>query len=355
MEGPILVTGGAGFFGYHLIKALLEEPNYRPIVSINRNPKSNFHDDVDYRAGNIADEDFVQKLFNEIKPRLIFHTAAPSPDSNWATARISGIDGTKVMLKVAARCPSVEAFVFTSSVNVLAGTTHCNIDESGPLWDSNSKCIPYWKAKTIAEQHVLEANCKNLRTVSLRLCLIIGERDPGFVPAFVDSFKRGETGYQVGDNTNRIDTVSARNAASAHLLAAEALMNSSGARGRVDGEAFLITDGNPLPFWDVCRIIWRAAGDTSDPKDATIIPAWIAYTWAVVLEVLYGIFTLGRKSPPLTRLVVGFCVNEFTYNVDKAKKVLGYRPVVRTQEVLKDSVEWELKHRERDGQDSKIR
>ena len=355
MEGPILVTGGAGFFGFHLIKALLKQPDCRPIVSINRNPKSNLHEGVDYRAGNIADEDFVQELFDEIKPHIVFHVAGPSPDSDWTTAKISGVDGTKVLLKIATRCPSIKAFVFTSWINVLAGRAHHYIDENGPLWDTNAKGIPYWKAKAIAERHVLEANCTELRTLSLRLCVIIGERDPGFVPPLVDGFHRGETGYQVGDNANHIDTVSAENAAAAHILAAQALVNPSAAQGKVDGESFLITDGNPLPFWDLCRLVWSAAGDTSDPEDATIIPAWVAYTWALSSEVLYGLFTLGTKSPPLTRNVVNLCVNEYTYNIEKAKRVLGYRPVVRTQEVLKQSVQWELKRREGEGEKSQIR
>ena len=170
------------------------------------------------------------------------------------------------------------------------------------------------------------------------------------MPAFIDSFKRGESGKQIGDNTNRLDTVSAENAATAHILAAKALMDRTTAQGKVDGEAFLITDGNPLPFWDLCRMIWRASGDTSNPNDATVVPSWAAYSIATVLEVLYGLFTLGSKSSPLTRHIVGFCVNEFSYNIEKARRVLGFQPVAKTEEVLKGSVEWELKHREQQNE-----
>ena len=345
MEGPVLVTGGAGFFGFHLIGALLIEPRCRPIVSVSRSPKSNLHDDVEYISGSITNENIMWELFDRVKPRIVFHVANPSPHANWATAKSLGIDGTDILLKIAMQCASVDAFVFTSSVNVVGGLAHHNVDESHPLWKPDTKCIPYWKAKTIAEQHVISANSQGLRTVSLRLCMIIGERDPNFVPGMLDSVKRGETSYQIGDNSNLLDTVSAENGAKAHLLAAKALMEPNPAR-KVDGEAFLITDGNPLPFWDLCRMVFRAAGNSSQPEDATVIPAWLAYAFATILEVLYALFTLGRKPSPLTRLIVGFCTNEFTYNIEKSRTILGYRPVVRTEQVLRESVEWELKRRE---------
>jgi sterol-4alpha-carboxylate 3-dehydrogenase (decarboxylating) len=142
MEGPVVVTEGAGFFGYRLIKARVQEPGCRPIVSINRNPKVNLHEDVDYRAGSITDEDFVRDLMNDTKARIVFHVASPSPESDWAAARTSGVGGTRILLKVAAQCPSVKAFVYTSSVGVVAGMLHRNVDESAPTRKPNARCNP---------------------------------------------------------------------------------------------------------------------------------------------------------------------------------------------------------------------
>ena len=142
-----------------------------------------------------------------------------------------------------------------------------------------------------------------------------------------------------------MDTVSSANAATAHLLAVKALLDPSETKGKVNGQAFNITDGNPMPFWDLCRIVWGAAGDTADPRQVTVIPPWIAYILAILAGMFYNVITLGRKSPPLNRQVVRACVNDFTYNIEKARAVLGYNPVVRTEEVLQASVRWELQRR----------
>jgi sterol-4alpha-carboxylate 3-dehydrogenase (decarboxylating) len=352
MEGPALVTGGAGFFGYHLIKALLQESGCGPIVSINRNPKTNFHEGVEYRAGSIDNEDFIRGVFNDVKPRVIFHVAAPHPESDCPTSRKIGVEGTRVLLKVAAECGSVKTFVYTSSVGVAAGMLHRNVDELAPTWNPDSCCSHYHKAKAIAEREVLAANCKDMRTVSLRLCMIIGERDVGFIAMCADMLERGGTGYQIGPNSSLFCSVSAENAAVAHVLAAKALMDSSRS-SQVEGKAFNITDGNPMPFWDLPRIAWRAAGDTSDPNKVIVIPSWVAYTIATALEVLYALFTFGTKSSPFKRSHVDYLVLENTYNIEKAKRVLGYRPVVNTHEVLKQSMEWELKKREQEKRSKK--
>ncbi|KAL9117548.1 MAG: hypothetical protein Q9187_005916, partial [Circinaria calcarea] len=314
--GTVLVTGGCGFLGYHIIKALLQDPNCGSIVSVSRNPTVNLQDGVTYRAGNITDFDFVRSLFQEVQPRVIFHVASPRPIDytlNTAEFRDTNIEGTVILLKCAAAFPSVTAFVYSSSVNVLAGSPHIRVDENGPMWQPNSKAIPYWRSKAAAERLVLGANSLKLRTVSLRLCLIVGEREHALIPAQLDAYDAKKTSIQLGDNSNLVDTVSAENAATAHLLAATALVDPSRASGKVDGEAFQITDGNPLPFWDLARMIWRAAGDTTQLQDVTVIPTWAAMALASAVEWLFAIFTLGTRKPEMLNThVVDFCTREYT-------------------------------------------
>ena len=346
--GPVLVTGGCGFLGYHIIKALLHDPDCGPIVSVNRNPTVNLQDGVTYRAGNITDPNFVRALLQDLQPRTIVHVASPRPTDYLVKLdefRDTNVEGTKLLLECAAEVQSVNAFVYSSSVNVLAGSPHIHVDENGPMWEPNSKAIPYWRSKAEAERLVLRANSARFRTVSLRLCLIIGEREHAMIPAQLDAYDKKQTRVQLGDNKNLLDTVSAENAAAAHLLAAKALLDPQNAAGKVDGEAFHITDGNPLPFWDLARLIWRAAGDTTELKDVSIIPAWAAVAMATAAEWVFAIFTLGTKKPEMNTHVVDFCIHEYTYNIDKAKKVLRYNPVVRTEDVIKHAVDWELQKR----------
>ena len=348
MSGPVVVTGGCGFVGYHIIRALLQDPDCGPIVSINRNPRANRQDRVTYRTGNVTDAKFVRELIHEVQPQVIIHTVSPRPTDysiNPNEFRDTNVQGTINLLESAAETPSVKAFVYTSSVNVLAGSPHHNVTEDGPMWAPDSKAIPYWRSKAEAERLVLKANSSKLRTVSLRLCLVLGERDHAMIPPMLDAYYQKKTGVQLGDNKNLLDIVSAENAATAHLLAVKALLHPHTAASKVNGEAFNITDGHPLPFWDISRMIWRAAGDTTELKDVKIIPGWLAVVMANAAELSYKIFTLGAKKPELNTHFVDFCTKEYTYNIDKARRVLKYNPVARAEEVLKQAVDWEIQRR----------
>ena len=237
---------------------------------------------------------------------------------------------------------SVKAFVFSSSVMVFAGEEHINLDETQAVWEPHSKGTPYDISKAVAEKVVHEANCENLRTVTIRSSLMYGERDNTFVPEMMGV----RTNVQLGDNRNLIDTVSVANAVKAHLLAATVLMNPDRTTSKVDGETFNITDGNPVPFWDLSRLIWHATGDVTPLKDVTVIPAWLALLFASAAEWTSLILTLGQKKPEmLNKLVVSHCVRTHTYNIDKARHALGYNPVPELEDGIRRSVEWKMQKR----------
>lgn len=348
--GPILVTGGCGFLGFHVVQALLKDPSCGRITVISRNPNVNIFDGVDYRACDVVDATAVRKVFAEIKPRVIIHTASPRPmDANLTKGDFedSNIVGTRNLADAAQGTPSTEILIFSSSVNVIRGKEHVNVkEEDQPYWSPNSvEALPYWRSKAEAEKTVLAANSKNLKTVSLRLCLIIGLQEHALIPAQLDALAQGKTNIQLGDNKNLLDTVSAENAADAHLLAMHTLLDPTRANGKVDGEAFNITDANPLPFWDISRVIWTSAGDKTELKDVTVIPGWAANAMAFAAEYFYYFVFFGGKTPELNRHVVNFCTSTYTYDITKARKALGFNPVAKTEEVLKEAAEWELKRR----------
>ena len=218
-----------------------------------------------------------------------------------------------------------------------------DLDENAPMWRPGSEGTFYNITKSLADTLVRQANSRDLQTVTLRLCLLVGERDNSFVPGLIGV----RTNVQLGDNTNLMDATSASNAAHAHVLAAKALLDPSRAMGPVAGEAFNITDGNPVPFWDLSRMIWRPAGSFTPIEKVTVLPVWLAMSLAAVTEWIFFVCSLGRKKPKaMNKLVVSYCVRTHSYSIEKARKILGYNPVSDLEEEIKRSVKWEMLKRE---------
>ena len=88
----------------------------------------------------------------------------------------------------------------------------------------------------------------------------------------VQAYKDGKTKYQVGLNDNLFDFTYVENVAYGHVLAVLALLSTHKLGStvpidteRVDGEAFFITNGEPVYFWDFARAVWHEAGDRLPP------------------------------------------------------------------------------------------
>ncbi|KAF2096746.1 NAD(P)-binding protein [Rhizodiscina lignyota] len=327
--GPVLVTGGCGFLGFHVVQALLDDLSCGPITVVSRNPTTNIFDNVDYKACDITDAVLVKRIVEEINPRVIIHIASPRPMDvalKQDDFEDSNIVGTRNLINSARDCSSTEAFVFSSTVNVIQGKEHINVKEDyRPYWNPKSKeALPYWRSKAEAEKIVLVANSGNLKTASLRLCMVIGLKEHALVPAQLDALDQGKTNIQLGDNRNLLDTVSAENAAHAHLLAMHALLDQRKLLG---------------------EIIWRTAGDKTELRDVRIIPSWAANAMAMAAEFANAFIFFSGKIPELNRHVVNFCTSTYTYDISKARDVLGFNPTARTEQVMKEATEWELKRR----------
>ena len=179
-------------------------------------------------------------------------------------------------------------------------------------------------------------------TCAIRPAGIIGEGDVMIVPAFLEAYKRKQTGFQLGDNNNLFDFTYVGNLADAHILAANALLKTYGMHTRpldherVDGEAFFITNDSPVYFWDYPRMVWHAVGDTKG-LDVWVIPKTGGLVLASLLE--WVMWVLGRKAN-LTRQVVKYSCMTRYYSCKKAKTRLGYRPRVGLEEGIKRTIAW---------------
>ena len=352
-EKTVLVVGGCGFVGYHIVNAFIQDSTWSSIHVMSRHPSRNQVNGAHYHSGSLTSFEQLTSLLTKIQPSLIIHTASPVAVGNASNSYFyeTNVKGTRNLLKAAIASDHVKTFIYTSSVTVMKGSSHDFISEDAEMITAASPDEYYVKTKAIADQAVLDANgTGRLRTLCLRLAGVYGERDSQMIPESLNVLRSGRHRYQIGDNKALFDWVSATNAARSHLLAAKSLLLgepedvASGKKKKVDGEAFFITDGHPIPFWDLHHQIWSAAGDKTAPNEIIIIPAYIMLILASIVEWLYWAFTMGLKKPKtLRRHYMAFTCYTWTYSIKKARDRLGYEPVDDREEQVQRGVEWALR------------
>lgn len=365
--------------GHHLVKALLEEPTIGQVSVFSRNPKENRLPGVSYHAGDITSVQQVSSLLEETKARVIFHVASPDPYAdppNHIPYQRVNVDGTANLLACAAAAPSVVALVYTSSLTIYRYDNRGEIfdaDETHPILTgpvTKNDPYVYSVSKAMADTQVLAANnpstsqCNyegcahsHLRTACIRVPGIYGEGDENVTVLGLQLARFGLSSIQLGDNTGLYDPIYVGNAVFGHMLAAKALLaelqadidsskNSAypmekQSENRICGEAFNITDDTPSPFWNYMRRFYAAAGYKPRPQDIWIIPTGLVMYIALITEYLYWIIFMGRRRPAylLRSKLEHLCMTR-TYNVNKAKKRLGWYAIVDMDTAIESSVKW---------------
>jgi sterol-4alpha-carboxylate 3-dehydrogenase (decarboxylating) len=145
--------------------------------------------------------------------------------------------------------------------------------------------------------------------------------------------------FQLGTNDNLFDCTYVVNVAHAHLLAAKALLTTNAMSTapldfeKVDGEAFLITNGTPVYFWDLMRVIWQARGlpedKAYDMSKVWVLSGGLAIFLATIIEFLCA---LVGKQATFTRFAVKQSAMIRYFCIDKARMRLKYEPLYTIQE-----------------------
>ena len=134
--GNVLVVGGCGFLGHHLVALILDQYPKSKVSAIDLRTTRNRLVGVSYHDCDITDTSLVEKIFSETKPDVVMHTASALPDlqKNKELIWRVNVDGTHNLLKAAQEC-GVKAFVYTSSASVIQGTEneYHNVDEKWPV------------------------------------------------------------------------------------------------------------------------------------------------------------------------------------------------------------------------------
>jgi len=188
------------------------------------------------------------------------------------------------------------------------------------------------QAQTLAEDIVLASNTPTFSTCSLRLSPILGPYDPTVIPTLYSCISQFQTPFILGTSTTALqDYIYVSNAADAHVLAVHNLLGPQTAAG----EAFFVTNGQPLPLRHICLAVWKEFGHA--PPFELQIPENMAWVLGAVAEA--GAWLTGSETA-LSRGVVDDACRQRYVSITKARAVLGYKPRVSLEEGIRRSCEW---------------
>ena len=314
-----LVTGGGGFLGMAIVKLLIKRGDTVRSFSRNEYPALTKFGTEHYR-GELGDADAVLRAAEGCD--IVFHVAAKAgvwgPYEEFYRANVVG---TKNVIE-ACRQHGIRKLVHTSSPSVVFdGSDMEGVDESVPYPEHFEAFYPQTKAK--AEQLVLQANDEQLATVALRPHLIWGPEDNHLVPRILERGAKGAL-RRIGTRDCLADTIYIDNAATAHLQAADQLDIGS----IVSGKAYFLSQGEPLPIWDIVDRILAAGG--MPPVTGTLSPK-LAYGIGWILEKSYGLFGI-KSEPRMTRFVAKELSTAHWFDISAARNDFGYTPTVSFDE-----------------------
>jgi nucleoside-diphosphate-sugar epimerase len=286
------------------------------------------HLGVDQLQGDLADREALIRAAQGCD--VIFHVAAKAGIwGSYADYHRANVTGTENVLAVC-QALGIGRLVYTGSPSVVFdGRDVEGGDESLPYPARYEAYYP--RTKALAEQLVLAANSPALATVSLRPHLIWGPGDNHLVPRIVAKGRAGRL-RRIGNRPCLVDTVYVDNAAQAHLLAADRLAPGAA----MAGKAYFITNGEPLPLWEMVNRILAAAG--LPPVTRSMSPR-LAYAAGILCEGLWTVLPM-QGEPPMTRFVAHELATAHWFNISAARRDFDYAPTVSIEEGLERLREW---------------
>lgn len=321
----VLVTGGGGFLGGAIVKRLVKRGGH--VRSLSRKFYPGLETmGVDQIQGDISDSETVARACED--RTIVYHVAAkPPPWGRYEDYHQTNVVGTQNIID-SCLDQDQSRLIFTSTPSVVHnGKDIEGADESMP-YPKKFSCH-YAKTKAIAEQLVVKASRKKLKTIILRPHKIWGPGDNQILTRLVARAKRLK---QIGDGKNLIDVTYIDDAADAHILAADKL----GEDPDLSGNIYFISQGEPVLAWYIINEFLKAGGCGPVKKSVPFKIAWVA---GALLEVVYKFCHLSGE-PYLTRFMVEAVSQTNWFKIDAARRDLGYDPQISIDKGLRRLEAW---------------
>ncbi len=216
----VLVTGGAGFVGSHLVEQLASTGEEIVVLDSLLTGKTahlpSEAKNIRLEQGDIRDSNLLDKIFREFRPTTVFHLAAihyiPLCEANPREAVSVNVEGTVALLEACqAFIPERLVVASTAAVYGPGETAHSEAEIPAPM-------DIYGITKLAGEMLVkLFHQRTGVPTVAARLFNVIGpnETNPHLIPEIINQLRGGGTQIEIGNLEPRRDYVHARDVAHA--------------------------------------------------------------------------------------------------------------------------------------------
>ncbi|MDD2326199.1 MAG: NAD(P)-dependent oxidoreductase [Alphaproteobacteria bacterium] len=305
---PVLITGGAGFFGHVLARYLLDKG--LSVVSIDRMPDNFTHENYKSYLGDIRDAPLVNRLFDKHRFEAVYHCAAilahvkDDMDILWS----SNVDGTAIVAEAAKKF-GVKSFVFISSNCLWAENLGRPVRED----DTPAPIEIYGRSKWEGEK-ILERYGQDFSVSILRTPTIMDEGRLGLLTLLFDFIREGRKVWVVGGGANCYQFIYAKDLADACERCTKLEKGT---------HLFNIGSDDVKSFRDVYSTVIEKAGTkarvASLPKAPTI--------WAMKIAYALGLSPLG---PYQYKMIA----EDFVFDTSRIKEALKWKPSLRNEDML---------------------
>ena len=270
MSRSIVVTGGAGFIGSHIVEALVARGDRVRVLDNLATGKSEYleavHDRIEFIQGDILDHALLGKVLSDAE--IVYHQAAlasvPLSVERPLDVNAACVTGTLNVLDQARRT-GVRRVIYAASSSLYGDPPFASNREN----DLPAPLSPYAVAK-LGGEHYCHAFYRTygLETVCLRYFNVFGPRqDPAspysaVIPLFITALLAGQPPTIFGDGEQSRDFAYVGNIVDANLLAAEA------PAADVAGRSFNIANGRSTSLLEMLRQLQGLLGTQLEPQHA---------------------------------------------------------------------------------------
>lgn len=321
VPAKVLVTGGTGFTGSHLVRNLVSDGYpVRVLARDAARARTVLPAEVEITEGDVADPGVVAQAVHG--QEVVYHLAAAFreagiPDSRYREVHV---DATRHLLE-AARAEGVRRFVHVSTIGV-----HGHI--ANPPADEGAPCAPgdiYQETKLEGEKLALEFQQQHDFPLTVaRPAAIYGPGDLRLLKLFRMVARRRFV--MLGKGEVNLHMVYVDDLVRGFRLLAD--------RPEAVGEVFILAGEEYRSLNELTALIARTVGV---PKPRLHLPVWPFYAAGAVCE---KVCVPLRIEPPIYRRRVAFFTKSRAFTIRKAKRMLGYQPGVDLETGIRATARW---------------